>query len=139
MTGLPVKVGKTKVRTRHFNYLLIEAKGGLHLRKRTGKDIWHGLWELPMIETEKAMTARSFPEALRKAHGTGWTILGHEGPVKHVLSHQVIQALFWEVVPPDRFAPPADWTPVSRARLDLHGLPRLVERHLAKWVEAGRP
>lgn len=136
---LPVKVGKTKVRTRHFNYLLIEAKGGLYLRKRTGKDIWQGLWELPMIETEKAMTARSFPAALRKAHGAGWTILGHEGPVKHVLSHQVIQALFWKAAPPRGFEPPADWTKVSPATLDRHGLPRLVERHLAEWVEAGRP
>jgi A/G-specific adenine glycosylase len=136
---LPVKAGKTKVRSRHFNYLLVEAKGGLYLRKRTGKDIWQGLWELPMIETEKAMTARSFPAALRKAHGAGWTILGHEGPVKHVLSHQVIQALFWKAAPPNGFEPPADWTKVSPATLDRHGLPRLVERHLAEWAEAGRP
>ncbi|MBK6829719.1 MAG: A/G-specific adenine glycosylase [Flavobacteriales bacterium] len=50
---LPVKTGKTKVRTRHFNYLHIERGDKTFLRKRTGKDIWHGLYELPLIETEK--------------------------------------------------------------------------------------
>ncbi len=136
---LPVKSGKTKVRTRHFNYLLIELKGGIHLRKRTGKDIWQGLWELPLIETEKAMTSRSFPAVLRKELGAGWTIKEPHGPVKHVLSHQVIQAMFWKAVPPADHRAPADWKVVGLKALDQHGLPRLIERYLATHTGSGRP
>ncbi|WKZ66246.1 MAG: A/G-specific adenine glycosylase [Flavobacteriales bacterium] len=127
---LPVKAGKTKTRTRHFNYLLIEAQGGIYLRQRRDKDIWQGLWELPMVETTAPMTRRSFHARLRTVLGHGWAIGSMQGPVKHVLSHQVIHALLWKASPPKGFTPPTDWKQVSWAALDTHALPRLVERYL---------
>ncbi len=123
---LPEKSGKTKTRTRHFNYLLIEANGGIYLRKRTGKDIWQGLWELPLIETEKPATA-----SVLKKHGHYASVKRIDGPVKHVLSHQVIQAMFWEVEPQKGIKPILDWRLVPWGELDAYALPRLIERQLA--------
>lgn len=122
---LPVKAGKTKTRTRHFNYLLIESNGGIYLRKRTGKDIWQGLWELPMVETERAATASALCKALglRKLKRT-------DGPVRHMLSHQVIQAAFWRVEPPGGITPQKDWKLVPWSKVDAHALPRLIEKQL---------
>lgn len=130
--ALPVKAGKVKVRERHFNYLHIRKGNGLYMRHRTGKDIWQGLWEPPMVETDGPVDAAGLRKALSSASIAGrWTITRHSGPVKHVLSHQVIQAVFWEVVPPDTWKAPAQWKAVTGARLRKLAVPRLVER----WME----
>ncbi len=142
---LPVKAGNTKTRTRHFNYLRIETGSGIYLRKRAAKDIWQGLWELPLIETEKAAGPKTMQRligeldasATKRASNRGkkdncsWTIRLSSAPVKHVLSHQLIHARFWEATPPPGFVPPKDWKLVPWKRLDAHALPRLVEKALA--------
>ena len=127
---LPVKAGKTKVRTRHFNYLHIERTGKTFLRKRAGQDIWQGLYELPLIETEESMTKARFEARLTKELGKGWKIQEVHGPVKHVLSHQLIHASFWEVQPPKGFRAPKDWVLVAESKLNGHAVPRLIERYL---------
>jgi A/G-specific adenine glycosylase len=127
---LPVKAGRTTIRTRHFNYLHIQRGTGLFLRKRTAKDIWQGLYELPLLETEKPLTPRTFMTALKQEFGEGWTLQAMTGPVKHVLSHQHILALFWQVLPPKGFRTPKEWRSVDREALDRHALPRLLERHV---------
>ncbi|MBX2971812.1 MAG: A/G-specific adenine glycosylase [Flavobacteriales bacterium] len=134
IAGLPVKAGRTKVRERHFNYLHIGAKGSLYLQKRTGKDIWHGLYELPLIESDKAATPKRLAALLEERFGPGWVIVKKHDPVKHVLSHQVIHALFWEVQPPKGFKVPKEWIKVSVKELDGYAVPRLMERYL----EVGR-
>ncbi|MEO8068831.1 MAG: A/G-specific adenine glycosylase, partial [Flavobacteriales bacterium] len=48
---LPVKVKKQVVRVRYFNYLVLRSPKGIFLHQRSGKDIWQGLWEFPLIET----------------------------------------------------------------------------------------
>src|SRR6478736_1262977 len=51
---LPVKLKKTKVRNRYFNYIIgIDEKENTIIQKRTAKGIWHNLYEFPLIETEQ--------------------------------------------------------------------------------------
>ncbi len=127
---LPVKVGRVKVRTRHFNYLHIRSSTGTFLRKRTGKDIWQGLFEFPLIESTSRLTRKKMEIALSKAFGNGWKILGSLGPIKHVLSHQLIQATFWEVSSPAGVKPPKDWVQVRTADITGYAVSRLMERYL---------
>lgn len=85
---LPVKDKKLKVRKRYF-YYLVEVKGkSIAMKKREGKDIWHGLYDFPLIEKTKPIRIEKLivevgaqPSAATK-------------PYKHVLSHQVITARF---------------------------------------------
>lgn len=128
---LPVKGGRGRVRERHFNHLCIATDGGLVLRKRTGKDIWAGLHEPPLLESPHPLAPAAFRSALRRAFGPGWKVHGHTGPVRHVLSHQVLHLTYWEVTPPRSFAPPADWRAVAGPHLDRHPVPRPIERYLA--------
>ncbi|MEZ4790688.1 MAG: A/G-specific adenine glycosylase [Flavobacteriales bacterium] len=127
---LPVKVAKTKVSERHFNFLHIRVRGGIYLQKRTGKDIWQGLYQLPLLESDKPLSRKGLQTMLSAQLGKGWTIVEGHGPVKHILSHQVIQGLFWELVPPPRFKAPSDWTLVKEKEVERYALPRLVERYL---------
>lgn len=129
---LPVKAGTVKVRTRHFNYLHIRTGTGLYMHQRTGKDIWQGLWEPPLLETEGPVDVAGLRKAMKKSGLDGrWAISRPNGPVKHVLSHQVIQAVFWDVAAPSDWKPPANWKPADPARLRKLAVPRLVER----WLE----
>lgn len=55
----PKKAGKQKVRNRYFNYFDIRHGESMYLRKRSDKDIWQNLYELPLVETEKELTIGS--------------------------------------------------------------------------------
>ncbi|HEV7229970.1 MAG TPA: A/G-specific adenine glycosylase [Bacteroidia bacterium] len=129
---LPVKANKTKVRDRYFQYLVIHYKDKTWLRKRTEKDIWQGLYDFPLIETDKELDEK----ALRKS--AGWKeMFGNNEPIvmeeshtyKHILSHQRIYARFWTVRVSKQMKQ-NDWTETNRSSLDLFAVPRLVDLFL---------
>lgn len=91
---LPVKLKKTKVRNRFFNYLVIKSDSNeLVLVLRKEGDIWQGLYELPLIETECA----SDSEEVIKALGGNGVSIKLMAEAKHILSHQRIFSRFWYV------------------------------------------
>lgn len=95
---LPVKIKKTRNRKRHFSYLVIEQNGKFALKVRDGKDIWQGLYEFYLIETD----AQTLPDVLesdllKKLFERG-AIINHEKDMpKHILSHQTIISSFLHI------------------------------------------
>jgi A/G-specific adenine glycosylase len=96
---LPVKQGKTRVRDRRFCYLLLEHDGRTWLHRRPEGDIWAGLYEFPLIESDAPLS----PEELFASPAFRAMVSG-EAPVvrhvlsrRHVLSHQRIHAEFYHV------------------------------------------
>jgi A/G-specific adenine glycosylase len=128
---LPVKAGRTKVRERHFNFLLFRGRRGVRLQKRAAKDIWAGLYQPPLIETGRQTGPKGMLRQLRALHPGAWAVRRAAPPVVHLLSHQRLHITFWEVAPPRGFRAPGDWTWVPAAHLGRYALPRPVERHLA--------
>ncbi len=49
---LPAKIPKNPLKNRHFHYHVIFKGPALFMEKRTGNDIWKGLYQLPLTETE---------------------------------------------------------------------------------------
>ena len=131
ITQLPVKAGKTTVRVRHFNYLHIRTAKGTFLQKRTGKDIWQGLYEFPLIETERPASKRMLSTALEETAPGGWSVEKRSEKVVHLLSHQRIETIFWEVVPSKSVHPPKSWVLVTDKKLAGHAVPRLIDRYMA--------
>lgn len=92
---LPIKEKKINVKTRYFNYLVLRnAEGNYLMKKRTSKDIWSGLWDFYLIESNSALDAIHelqiepiIKENLTFLHASEW--------VKHQLTHQTIYAKFW--------------------------------------------
>lgn len=106
VASLPVKQHKTKVTTRYFNYIYVRMGAYTFIHKRSGNDIWKNLYELPLIETDREWTEEEFyasPSfAALLAEGETPEVRRVQQGVKHVLSHRVIYANFYEVVlPPD--------------------------------------
>ncbi|WP_037317639.1 A/G-specific adenine glycosylase [Salegentibacter sp. Hel_I_6] len=99
---LPVKLKKAKVKKRYFNYLVVYSKENKTLlQQRTGKGIWNGLYEFPLIETEKPVGKGAFPseEKINELLGEQELSLQlhNKKPVVHKLSHQHIYTHFWWV------------------------------------------
>ncbi len=99
---LPVKLKKTKVVNRYFNYLVIrDAEGKSVMQKRTAKGIWHNLYEFPLLETVEEIPVKETVGLIENFPGfgfkpTGIRLLTPERII-HKLSHQHLHIRFWEV------------------------------------------
>lgn len=94
---LPVKEKKTKVTDRWLNYLVAEYKGNFLVRERTGKGIWTGLYEFPLVETNSKPTANALrnPDFWEEKCGLKVTSVGHVSQENvHKLSHQNLHISF---------------------------------------------
>lgn len=132
---LPVKKHKTKTRNRYFHYLYIDSGRTTFLHKRGGKDIWENLYELPLIELEAAADAQELSKT-KEFQALFKTLpklpvprlLGK--PKKHILSHQVIYASFFEV----KLSPGATLSPaykkIQKSDIYQYAVSRLVHAFL---------
>ena len=138
---LPVKQNKTKTTDRYFNYFCVRTGDAIFLHKRTGDDIWKNLFQLPLIETAESFSLDALPalpqwQEWTKGSEQGCIRLVSEG-VKHVLSHRVIYANFYELILPDGVEEFADFLKVGMGELERYALPRLVQQFMEKYVTTG--
>lgn len=92
---LPVKLKGKAVRKRYFNYFVIKKGNSLLMKKRAQKDIWHGLYDFYLVETNRAVkTSKLLSEdpVLKKLRMKAGTAAQRK--YKHILSHQVIISSF---------------------------------------------
>ncbi len=94
---LPLKASKTKVRERFFNYFYIEFENKIFIQKRTEKDIWQNLYELPLIESEKLFETTEITNNELFTQLKDIEISSSTSTFKHILSHQRIFARFFTV------------------------------------------
>lgn len=135
---LPVKQHKTKSANRYFNYIYVRMGACTLLHKRTGNDIWKNLFELPLIETESELSEEEFLASPQFqtlfAEGEDRVVRTVLRGVKHVLSHRVIYANFYEVtLPADSNSFPG-YQRVAMEDLEHYAVPRLVHAFLEKCV-----
>lgn len=100
--SLPVKLKKTKITNRFFNYLVFQDTNNYSLvNQRTSKGIWHNLYEFPLIETEKISSEKEVVQLVRKQNNLNYKINAivafDNFDVIHKLSHQHITIRFWRI------------------------------------------
>ncbi len=96
----PVKLPKTKVTTRYFNYLVIRTKDGIYLHKRNNNDIWKNLYDFPCIESEKSLSAEEViasEQFKQLIENKPFTIIKVSPVFTHKLTHRTILAQFIEI------------------------------------------
>ena len=132
-TALPVKSNRPKTRIRYFSYLFIKDDSYVYLNKRTGKDIWKNLYDLPLIETDHEIS----PGEIIKSDC--WIKLFGQSPAgvhevsnvfRHKLSHQEIHARFY-TLNYKRKLPIVDfqYEKVHFETLSAFPVPRLIENY----------
>ena len=136
---LPVKQHKTKTTNRYFNYIYVRMGAYTLIHKRTENDIWKNLFELPLIETEKDLSEEEFLLCRQlydffKEVGEGIKVCSVLRNVKHVLSHRVIYANFYEVELPKGTPSFSDYQKIRIEDLGQYAVPRLIHAFLEKYV-----
>lgn len=131
ISELPVKSGKAAVKARYFNYLHIHCQGVTLLSRREGKDIWQNLYEYPLIETAEAvdfvdLQRTAVYAALMEGVGEVRVLRMVEMP-KHVLSHRVIYARFYELEVSCFSAGMSSYLQVDCEDLEKYAVSRLIE------------
>ncbi len=98
---LPIKEKKLKVKKRYFNYIVIKTSDDKTiLSERKGKGIWQGLYQFPLIESNKTITKETLIglEEFNNLIPNKATISSHNTKeVTHKLSHQHLYTQFWIV------------------------------------------
>ncbi|UEA86643.1 A/G-specific adenine glycosylase [Alistipes senegalensis] len=131
----PVKQGKTRVRDRWFNYLHVSSGDRTLLHRREGRDIWQGLYEFPLIETEEPA---ELPELVRLPQfrellgDAPWHLVRSIPLPKHQLSHQTLHAVVHRIETLS-LTPAAAAMAVPTAALGDYAVPRLIDRYLIKY------
>jgi A/G-specific adenine glycosylase len=101
VSELPVKLKKTKVTDKFFNYLIfLDDSETTLINKRTEKGIWHNLYEFPVIETENEI---EFDVLYKLVHENYSNLeikdisIYNENQIIHKLSHQKLHINFYKV------------------------------------------
>lgn len=118
---LPRKSPKKKLKERFFHYLNINNGEKIVLEKRAGKDIWAGLWQLPLIESER--NNKLCPTDVKAVYEGLKGRLSFISKKEHVLSHQKLIIRFYEFQPAGDHLPEG-WGKVPLKELDKYPLPR---------------
>ena len=97
---LPVKLKKTKVSTKYFNFLVfISSDKRTLFEKRTKKGIWQNLYQFPLIETKVPLSHDNFnSNSIVKDYFKNLPFkhyLYNETDIVHKLSHQHLHTKFW--------------------------------------------
>ena len=136
ISDFPTKSKRLTIRNRYFYYLFIRQNKFTYIRKRTEKDIWQGLYEFPMIETQKRISEKQLFADNRWTQitaSTSPTITKIKSEIKHQLTHQTLHATFYVVdiqKPSDLLA--QDYLKIAFDKLDNYSLPRLLTIFLDK-------
>ncbi len=135
--NLPVKSKKLVKRNRFFYYLVINAGEKVLVKKREAGDIWQGLYEFPIIETEQTVTNRNQIEGSETWHQfineSDYSVLRVSKAYKRVLTHQKISIQFWEIQV-ENFKndyEKAGFIAISRAELVGLAFPRTIDLYLS--------
>ena len=135
---LPVKQHKTKTTERFLNYIYVRAGACTFINKRTGNDIWKNLFELPLIETASSVTEEellALPEFIKLFDKEEVPVVRSIcRNVKHVLSHRVLYANFYEVVLPEKTKSFSSYLKIKTNELEQYAVPKLIHALLEKYV-----
>jgi len=138
VSKLPVKQHKTASTSRYFNYLFVRAGKYTFIHKREGNDIWKNLYELPLIETSAPVTEEEFIglSELKELFAANEkpVIQFKAGNIKHILSHRVIYANFYEIILPEDTQSFSSFRKIPIDDLGKYAVSRLVHIFLEKYV-----
>ncbi|MBC6991362.1 A/G-specific adenine glycosylase [Hymenobacter sp. BT491] len=134
---LPVKTKAKASRTRYFHYLVLRHGDTVYMRRRGPKDIWHGLYDFALTETETPeLSALEVLDTLEALGGQVATNRAEE-PVqalRHVLSHQKVEARFhsiWLESPlPDSVITTSGLAPYTAAQTEELPKPIMIANYI---------
>lgn len=129
---LPVKEKKAKIKTRHFNYIVVQSSDHKTkiVKRETG--IWQNLYEFPLVESSNFMDEKQlieheiFKELFTNMETT--VELFDKEVLVHKLTHQHIYAKFWVVTTAASANFELSWDAVKK-----YPVPALIDNFLNRY------
>jgi len=148
---LPIKSKRTAIRDRYLTYIYIRTTDGhTFLHRRGSGDIWQGLFEFPVTESEAPLTMEEVEKTLSNSplrgeksslKGDSEALLLIARDVRHQLTHQRLHADFYRLTLPSGAGDEnncqlsiVNYQLVKESDLDHYALPRLLEKMLDKLL-----
>lgn len=124
--NLPVKAHRTKIRDRHLIYINIHNDTHLLLHKRLEGDIWQGLYEFPLVESDVSLPINMLMQqpVVKELLEQGGKLIQKKVGMKHQLSHQRLIVDYYEL--DCKQVPHNDYQVVPIADLDSYPLSRMM-------------
>jgi len=102
VSSLPVKSKKAPVKNRFFNYFIFSDENAhTIIFKRSGKGIWHNLYEFPLVETDAEVNFEFILNQIQQQHFTSNEVLSiselNTNSQIHKLTHQHLHIKFWKI------------------------------------------
>ncbi len=127
--SLPVKEKKLIRKIRYFNYFIIETPSGIMVRKRESKDIWNGLNEFFLVESDAPL--KDPAATISKTLSTGVKTVHQISSYRQLLTHQEIKGTFYKVNLEE--APEKDgYNFISREQISRIAFPRIINQFLSE-------
>lgn len=118
---LPVRAKKAEIKHRYFNYLLIRSRSEILIQKRTGKDIWAGLYQLPLIETARPLK-QNVEKEIARFLAVREVKVDNRTEFAQMLSHRKIHFSFFDV------------EPANFANLNIEGVEKVKLKNLHQYA-----
>ncbi|MFK8045300.1 MAG: A/G-specific adenine glycosylase [Crocinitomicaceae bacterium] len=125
VTDFPVKNKILKVKKRYLNYVLISNGEEILVNKRTGSGIWQGLYDFPVVESNKPIFE------IAEVDGIGVKGARFDLELKHILTHQHLYAKFW-ILEQEQMTEFVDYDIISINNLEDLPLPQLIVRYIGE-------
>lgn len=130
----PVKIQTKQKKKRYFNYFFIIHNNKTFLQKRQDKDIWQGLYEPILIETENKTNWKSI---IKQSIWAKLFPFSNFKPIqmyeeKHILSHQEINLTFYVITPNNELQLPENVIEIALDKIDLYPISRAFEKFIQK-------
>lgn len=127
---LPVKSKKVNIKVRHFYYLISNENNNVFIKKREDSDIWKGLYQFPLIESDIALSENNLKE--QAYTNLNANVLYVKKSIKHILTHQHIYIYFVIV---DFESSPSDFVNISRNNINDFPFPIALANFIKKYFK----
>lgn len=131
----PVRMRKIIHKRRYFNYLILETKSSVYLRKRTEKDIWQNLYEPLLIESDRFLSKKkllNLPQ-LKPLFVCGACLFADDKKLnsKQILTHQIIFSQFIRIAVKKNLKIILNCRRIKKKELNIYPMPKTVADYFA--------
>lgn len=130
--NLPIKSKRLVKQNRYFHFFQVNDGDGIWLEKRSGKDIWQGLYQLPVIESMG-------PLLNEDEGGLNGIVTKDLIPIyssKQQLTHRTIHGAFYQIGVSSLSLIPESWIKINTESLSEYPFPRIIHDYLKsrEWL-----
>lgn len=94
---LPMKEKRTVLKKRWLNYFIVQCGDETLTQQRLEKDVWQGLYQFVLIESEKDIKVKKLEDLFQKQYGLENYVVMEEWKTQQHLSHQSVCFRFMHI------------------------------------------